>query len=236
MSLPSPKIPIKRLTAEELAVRRDQGLCYHCDDKWSPGHRCKSRLHLLLANEDVLPEATDDTETHSTLISQISLNAMEGSPTPQTFRLFGSVNRHRVVILVDGGNSHNIVQTRMARFLNLPTSPTTPLCVMVGNGNTLDCDTISPQVTLDIQNHSFTLDLFHLPLCGADIVLRVQWLKLLGPVTMDFATLTMSFQHLGHPITLIADVPPTPTLASAHQLKRLTTTHSILAYSTSLPS
>ena len=36
-------------------------------------------------------------------------------------------------------------------------------------------------------------------------------------------------QHLGHPITLIADVPPPPTPASAHQLKRLTTTHSILA-------
>lgn len=48
----SPKLTVKRLSAEELALRRDQGLCYHCDDKWSPGHRCKSRLHLLLADED----------------------------------------------------------------------------------------------------------------------------------------------------------------------------------------
>lgn len=49
---PTPRLPVKRLTAEELAFRRDQGLCYHCDDKWSPGHRCRMRLHLFIANED----------------------------------------------------------------------------------------------------------------------------------------------------------------------------------------
>lgn len=49
---PTPRLPVKRLTTEELAFRRDQGLCYHCDDKWSPGHRCRMRLHLFIANED----------------------------------------------------------------------------------------------------------------------------------------------------------------------------------------
>ena len=229
-SLPSPKLPIKRLSAEELAVRRDQGLCYHCDDKWSPGHRCKSRLHLFIADEDILsPDPFPEPDPDPTLISQISLNAMEGSPTPQTFRLYGSIGHHRVIILVDGGSSHNFIQTRLARFLHLPTASTTPLRVMVGNGHTLDCDTVSPQITLTIQTHPFTLDLLHLPICGADIVLGVQWLKLLGPVTTDFATLTMSFTYLGRPLTLFADVPPKPSLASAHQLKRLANTHSISA-------
>eukprot|EP00256_Glycine_max_P046828 XP_006600060.2 uncharacterized protein LOC102668776 [Glycine max] len=230
LSLPPPKLPVKRLSAEELAVRRDQGLCYHCDDKCSPGHRCKSRLHLFIADEDVLsPDSPSDDDPNLTLVSQISLNAMEGSPTPQTFRLYGSIGHHRVIILVDGESSHNFIQTRIARFLNLPTAPTSPLRVMVGNGHTLDCDTVSPQITLTIQTHPFTLDLLHLPICGADIVLGVQWLKHLGPVTTDFAALTMTFLSLGRPITLIADVPPTPSPASAHQIKRLATTHSISA-------
>ena len=35
---------------------------------------------------------------------------------------------------------------------------------------------------------------FHvLPICGADVVLGVQWLKSLGPVLTDYATLTMKF-------------------------------------------
>jgi len=50
-----PKVPLKRLMTEEMAVRHDQGLCYHCDDKWSQGHRCKPRLHLLIADEDLEP-------------------------------------------------------------------------------------------------------------------------------------------------------------------------------------
>lgn len=43
---------IKRLTVGELVVRRDKGLCYHCDKKWIVGHRCRPRLHLLIADEE----------------------------------------------------------------------------------------------------------------------------------------------------------------------------------------
>lgn len=93
---------------------------------------------------------------------------------------------------------------------------------MVGNGHTLACDTLSQQVPVWIQGHEFTLDLHHLPLCRADLVLGVQWLKLLGPITTNYQTLTMSFTHLGQSITLNADAPPTPSTASAHQFKRLT--------------
>lgn len=224
------KIPVKRLTSEELAVRRDQGLCYHCDDKWSPGHRCKPRLHLFIADDepDELDSPSSPTTAPST-ISQISLNAMEGTFSPQTFCLLGSIHHQQLVILVDGGSTHNFIQTRMARFLALPSSPTTSLRVMVGNGSTLDCDTVSHQVPFSIQGNSFTLDLFHLPLCGVDIVLGMQWLKLLGPITTDYAALTMTFHYMGHNITLHADAPLTPASVMAHQLKRFAQTQSISA-------
>ena len=231
---PTPRLPIKRLMAEELAVRRDQGLCYHCDDKWSPGHRCKMRLHLFIANEDF--DFSSDplvSPLHATpepaLVPQISLNVMEGTPAPQTFHLLGSLRNHQVVILVDGGSTHNFIQMRMAKFFALSFVSTLVVCVMVGNGNTLDCDTQSLQVSISIQNHCFTLDLFHLPICGANIVLGVQWLKLLGPVTTDYQSLTMTFNHLGRDITLCTDAPPCPSSASTHQLKRLLQTQSISA-------
>ena len=100
---------------------------------------------------------------------------------------------------------------------------------MVGNGHTLDCNMMSFQVPLLIQGPEFTLDLYHLPLCGADIVLGVQWLKLLGPITTNYQTLTMTFIHMGQNITLSAIAPSTPSIASAHQIKRLAQTHSISA-------
>lgn len=88
------KVPIKRLTPEEMATRREQGLCYQCDEKWAHGHRCKSRLHILIADEDpepspcsISPAVPSDIEMDHTLTPHISLNAMEGTPTPQTFRV-----------------------------------------------------------------------------------------------------------------------------------------------------
>lgn len=117
-----------------------------------------------------------------------------------------------MVILVDGGSTHNFIQTRVAKFLALPSSPTATLRVMVGNGHTLDYDTLSSQVPLSIQGHDFRLDLYHLPLCGADIVLWVQW----PHPNHDFHT-------YGPP----HHAPPTPSTASAHQIKRLAQTQSI---------
>ena len=54
------KPPVRRLTPEELALKRDKGLCYHCDERWSPGHRCNPRIHLLIAAEDPDPPRTTE--------------------------------------------------------------------------------------------------------------------------------------------------------------------------------
>ena len=78
-----------------MAFRRERGLCYNCDDKWNPGHRCKGGILLLIAdnpvteadtrevsldsittNEEDLPDqsqpTSDDTHPH------ISLHALSG--------------------------------------------------------------------------------------------------------------------------------------------------------------
>ncbi|KAL4557226.1 hypothetical protein LXL04_035399 [Taraxacum kok-saghyz] len=44
---------IRRLTDKELQAKRDKGLCYRCDDKWSVGHHCKRKeLSVLLIQEE----------------------------------------------------------------------------------------------------------------------------------------------------------------------------------------
>lgn len=47
-----PPLPVKRLSPEELASRRERGLCFYCDDKFTRGHRCSSRFFLLIADDD----------------------------------------------------------------------------------------------------------------------------------------------------------------------------------------
>lgn len=62
------------------------------------------------------------------------------------------------------------------------------------------------------------VDLYALPFSGMDVVLGVQWLKDLGPVTTDYTQLTMSFHLLGQPITLHANTPFQLAHASAQQV------------------
>lgn len=68
------------------------------------------------------------------------------------------------------------------------------------------------------------VDLHVLPLCGADVVLGVQWLKSLGPVQTDYNTLTMKFIYDGTLIELKGDSDVPLTAISPPQLRRLTQT------------
>lgn len=47
-----PPPPFKRLTSEEIASRHERGLCFSCDEKYHRGHRCASRVFLLIAEAE----------------------------------------------------------------------------------------------------------------------------------------------------------------------------------------
>lgn len=47
---------MRRLTPEELASRREHGLCFSCDEKFHRGHRCAPRVHLLIVEDDDPPD------------------------------------------------------------------------------------------------------------------------------------------------------------------------------------
>lgn len=121
---------------------------------------------------------------------------------PETLRLTGQIAHHMVVILIDGGNTHNFVQSCLVKSLSLTSQPTPTLRVLVGNGSEVECSQICVAVQVNTQGRTFTVDLHVLPLSCADIVLRVQWLRSLGPVLTDYNHLTMKFIHEGQFVEL----------------------------------
>lgn len=74
--------------------------------------------------------------THSTQ-AQITLHSLSGHLAPETLCLLGHVANHQLVILVDGGSTHNFIQEPLVRKLGLTTRTTPPLRVMLGNGQHL---------------------------------------------------------------------------------------------------
>lgn len=69
--------------------------------------------------------------------------------------------------------------------------------------------------------------MYVLPLSGADIILGVQWLNDLGPITIDYNALTMYFSQLGQPATIQAKMSLHRPHTSAQQLKCLFTTEAV---------
>ncbi|GKA61827.1 transposon ty3-I gag-pol polyprotein [Tanacetum coccineum] len=195
-----------------MAARREKGLCFNCDETFSPGHRCKSKQFLcLLAEEDVQVNGTDGfVEPTPTLIEEpappltidepipaISLHALTGQFVPRTLKVAGSINGQSVVALIDGGSTHNFIQSRLAKHLGLAIEPSPHLKVTVGNGDTVGCTGLVRQQQLLLDHTSFTVDLYLLPIYGADIVLGVEWLASLGPIVFDYKALYMELTDSG---------------------------------------
>ena len=130
-------------------------------------------------------------------------------------------------MLVDSGSTHNFIQDRKAKFLGLKVIPAQGFHVLVGNGDELSCSAVCKQVPLHLGKHKLLVDLFVLPLSGAELVLGVQWLTTLGPVLIDYDQLTMKFVKDGQMVQLKGQNHETPQEASSHQLRRLMTTNRI---------
>jgi len=97
--------PVKRLTPAELQSHRERGLCYSCDEKYSPGHKCKSLPQLLVLSEDSEAKVTlsDQVVSDDALAeelqclevqehSAISYHALSGGNSSTTLRFTGHVN------------------------------------------------------------------------------------------------------------------------------------------------
>lgn len=83
----------------------------------------------------------------------------------------------------------------------------------------LECNCVCEAITLDIQDTKFTVDLYVLPIVGANVVLGMQWLKSLGPVLTDYNSLSMKFFHDGCLVELKGDKESTLNSLSSLQFR-----------------
>jgi hypothetical protein len=56
---PSAPLKIQKLTRVEMAECQLKGLCYNCDDKYFPGHKCKEQNLFMAISEDIQEEDVD---------------------------------------------------------------------------------------------------------------------------------------------------------------------------------
>jgi hypothetical protein len=188
-----------------------KGLCYNCDEKYFPGHKCKKQNIFKAISDDVYEEYVEappvvesleptDMDPPSDPLEVepiISLNDLTGFSTPQTLKLIGYIKHRKIIILVDSGSTHNFIHRRIAEETNCYIRATNNFQIMISNGGSMECGGHCENVHIQIGQYHMKSLMISIDMGGCDIVLGVEWLRTLGPILMDFKELTMKFNQEG---------------------------------------
>jgi hypothetical protein len=197
--------PFKRLTPDEMAERRKLGLCYNCDEPFVRGHKCP-RLFYLEAPDYIVEEPDDaaDADAPNSDIPpfdpdkpMISLSAATGIRAGDTKQLQVTIGAQEFTALLDSGSTHNFINVDAARLAGLQFRDSSGAHVIVANGDRVACRGLARDVPIKIADEPFTVDCFSIPLAPYDMVLGLTWLRSLGPILWDFASLRMAFSLRG---------------------------------------
>ncbi|KAA8546385.1 hypothetical protein F0562_002876 [Nyssa sinensis] len=133
--------PMKRLTWDEMQKKRAQGLCFNCDEKFVPGHKCKRPQLLLLEGNYDESETDDEERAYANFRGEleISLHAFTGWSTTKTIRISAKVGPRELIVLIDSGSTYNFINVKIAELFQLSVVPTEPFNVKVANGDPLKC-------------------------------------------------------------------------------------------------
>lgn len=135
-------------------------------------------------------------------IPKISLHAISEVPTPQTMSIKGTIQGARVILLADSGSTHNFLNTQLAKRLGLVPDRNAAFEVVVANRERLSSRGKCSAVPVLLEGTLFILEFFLIDLQGYDAILGAQWLKTLGPILWNFASLHMSFTWQGRKVSL----------------------------------
>jgi hypothetical protein len=231
----STPLKIQKLTRAEIVERQLKGLCYNCDEKYFPGHKCKEQNLFMAISKDILEEdvetplvsesleSTDITPPldHPEVEPVISLNALTGFSAPQTLKLIGYIKHRKVIILVDSGSTHNFIHHRIAQETHFYIHVVNNFQIMIANGGSMKCGGCCENVHLQIGDYHLKSHMFSIEMGGCDIVLGAHWLRTLVPILMDFKYLTMQFNQEGHQYKFQGITASSPEIISSHRMENL---------------
>jgi hypothetical protein len=205
---PSYKTPQPtRLTPQQLDERKEKGLSFNCDSKYSKGHKCgEKKLFYIDCEEEEEQEQKPSQDENVEAISSeeltptISCNALARISTPQTLKIEGYIKNKKVIVLIDSGSTHNFIHYKLVKALNFFVYPAPEFQVMIADGGTINCSGKCNKINLTMGEYVMNSPMIYIPMGGAYVVLGIQWLQSLGTVAFNFQELLMKFSLEGNKI------------------------------------
>ncbi|PKU85826.1 hypothetical protein MA16_Dca012482 [Dendrobium catenatum] len=148
--------------------KRAKGLCFRCDEKYTPWHKCRDRtIQVLIVCDDDETEGGEsmgekemEDKLHLDVI-EISLNSMVGFPQNHTMKVKGKIADMEVVVFIDSGATHNFISNQVVDQLGVTMVDTRYNVVMMSTWKEEMGQGICRGVVLTIQGVQVRGILFH---------------------------------------------------------------------------
>ncbi|GKV11569.1 hypothetical protein SLEP1_g22817 [Rubroshorea leprosula] len=194
---------VKSLFEAELEDKKQKGLCFWCDERYGPGHRCSKKklynLEIISIDEDAESVETNDKnfDLNQMLITepQISIHALTSEVGYNTIKVIGQVGKRQILILIDSRSTHNFLNAKLAKELGCEIKGAKSYQVTLVDGSKIIGAEKCDKFEWEVQGHVFTAEVMLLPLREYDLILGIQWLKPLGQVLWDFKLRTLHFKY-----------------------------------------
>jgi hypothetical protein len=117
-----------------------------------------------------------------------------GVPRYDTLRIREIIQGKQAISLIDGGATHNFIDTSLVSRQALQTEEFEGFDFAVEYGHTVECLDRVPNLEMKLGNYIVRDTFYVVDLLDTDVVLGVQWMITLGKITTNYQTLEMGFR------------------------------------------
>jgi hypothetical protein len=103
------------------------------------------------------------------------------------------------VVLIDSGSTHNFVHCTPDDEIHCFVYHVSNFQILIADGGIMKCGGHCENVKLQMGDYHLKTHMFPISMGGCDIVLGMEWLHTLGPITLDYQKLYIIFTQEAHP-------------------------------------
>ncbi|GJR88840.1 putative nucleotidyltransferase, ribonuclease H [Tanacetum coccineum] len=177
-----PNRPFRRLK-NKIEEKRAKQLCFYCDQKYAPGHKCSGQLFSLeVVGEGMVMKEDDDLQLNKERVVSTYTTSLIVEPPLISLNALTDLNT--------------------AKKLGCKPRRICPLEVSMANGHVMSTLYKSRGFSWVFYGVTYTFDVMILPLKGCEMVLGIQWLSTLGWIRCDFRNLIMEYTYKDKKVVL----------------------------------
>ena len=117
---------------------------------------------------------------------------MTGVPRFHTLRIRGTVQGHKVGVLIDGGASHNFIDFASIKRRGIQTRSFDGFSI-AATGHTMGCSQRIPKLKVTLGNYTMIQTFYVVDVPDMNVVLGVQLLYSIGKYSTKYQTMEMEF-------------------------------------------